>query len=492
MKIMGIVPYELKKRAQADFGEGTEAEARFKLFDQKRRGLIESIHIKAGEADDMVQHMQMMQSGASFGAASMNSTFSRRLIEMIKESSERQTLASKRVAQRLVVDALEQKWRRQIAIKNDEERLGRLQALKKEIDTKMAASKKEGEKKQEKIREVIDRANRMRNETAQEKAAGYVKNDQRVKEQMLNKARQYEEFKSTRAQAWAERSAHIDSVVNAHVRYRDQKGEELRAKHENNMARMEAQLADKQARTSATMAAKEQSIRENVMAAQVERETRFKEMFATSSDKQKEVHQRRDALLDEKQKAIKKHNLTVFNKHAASWEKVKRDLDESTVDSRRLRTAGNTAASTSPSSPSSPMRQTFGSLSTPEVRAHKAAHRELVDANLTRLQRAHRHDEQTRREKIEMMEQKVQNFSDGRMHAEKMRMNTLKHCAHERNLVRDQVEMAQTWPPEKLLGLVKRMDPEPDVVTKIDAMLKDMGIPLLNPKAADEEETKKK
>merc|ERR1719387_342711 len=186
--------------------------------------------------------------------------------------------------------------------------------------------------------------------------------------------------------------------------------------------------------------------------------------------------------------AIKKHNLSVYNKHQANYQKMIKELADSPNMSRRLKSAGSETVL------SSPMSRTFGTLSTPEVIAHKKAHHELVAANLLRLQRSEQHNLSQQRQRIEHKENRMQHFNDKKLEAEKTRWDVLKHTTHVRNLIRDQLEVAARSPPEKMIPMLAKLDPDPEAVDHINLMLHDFGLPQLGggTKSEEDKDEKKK
>lgn len=225
-------------------------------------------------------------------------------------------------------------------------------------------------------------------------------------------------------------------------------------------------------------------------------EEKVEKAWQITQEHQQAAEVRREQSLREVMTASSKTNTARANKFAASYERMLKDFETKRDGEhawREEKHAGNERRRTIISAPPSPTSASMArSLSLPaplstSIPLHRCQHHELNSWNLQRLKRANEHAEMQQRQRIAMKDQRAEDIKMRRKEAEKMRADVLKHSNKERSHIRDHVERAQAYGAEKMVVLIARMDPEPEVIDKVNIMLKDFGMEQIGGGAAKED-----
>lgn len=462
MRVLGVTTQDLEKKELADYGG---IEPRFELFENKRRILLGQVDELASRSAEELQLFSHDEVGG--GDRSRNAAFMESVLEVERRNMEKMAIRAKKDVQKIVVEELETKLVLHHASKKMEDNAVRVKALKKARADQLAQIKKEAQKKADKTAEVRQRANRHMEEEAEQLIGKLGEAKQRADNKMAEIAEGYEEnrVKGRERQAQiAERTARLEQQEQ---RGREKRYDGIVAKHEAKLQKLEETLQARQSMSEAILQRHEDSL-ERVREHWESKQKKTEEKYSQILQRHDAAKEKRDAFLASQIKEYATKNTKERNGFLGRYERIQRDLDERPNVSRRLQQSGDD-------------KFMSRSLSETQVAAlsMRGHHADLVAMNRERLRRAHHLAQDQQLNKIEGMRERVEFMLKAKATANKRRTVTLKNCAIEKFHLSHEVDKVKSSPAEKMVKLVREMDPEPEADKRIREIMGTLGLEKL-------------
>jgi len=475
MKVHGIVPRDLMPKDKAQF-QG--AEAKWELFERKRKHLVQTVVSQASEGLDSSR-----MSSALEDPLNKNAAFMEAVLKAEKANIERMARAAKKEVQKIVIQELEAKKTWKDGQQKQAESAQRMKVLLQERDKRIVEMKKEGTKKAERSAEVRNRADLVKAEENQKMSEKLREANERAENHIKAIAEAHHEHTVKKAEKRVMISKRQESYEWGRVSVRERMNESLAAKQDEVEERLEAQLALRESK-SEEMLQKQRRSTEKVRATLEEKQKAIEANFFQICDRHEQAHKKREVDAVDKTKAFAKKNLKAFNEHAGRYERILTEADTNPQVSRRLSTM---------ESPEGLARSSSDSLlaTIKQVAEHRVNHRDLVKTNISRLRRARQHRDETGIEKLRAMREKTEFMLDSKEKANERRMVVLKNCAIEASHYNEQVQRVKDAGPARMLKILGDIDTEPEAKERINTLLQDLNLGSIAPAKEDEKDEKK-
>uniref|UniRef100_A0A7S1PYQ3 Uncharacterized protein n=1 Tax=Alexandrium catenella TaxID=2925 RepID=A0A7S1PYQ3_ALECA len=468
MRVLGVTQQDLEKKELADYNG---MEARFELFENKRRMLI-------GQVGDMATRSPGEHGNADEGVhVNRNSAFMEKVLEVERINMERMAVRAKKDVQKIVVEELETKLILHNASKKMEASDLRLKALKKERNDKLLAIKKDAQKRADKNAEVRARHTRHMEEDAAKMIEKLGEAKTRADNKIAEVEQGWEENRIKGREKQAEIAKRTTRLEQQQLRYRERQYDGIVAKHEAKVMKLEETIAARQSQSEAIMQRHEDSL-DRVREHWADKERRTQEKYDQIQQRHEAAKEKREAELAKQAKEFSMRNTKERNGFTNRYERIQKELARA-PPSRRLEQMS--ASGDGPFVRSLSESQ----ISALRMRDH---HTDLVSMNRERLRRAHHLAQEQQLEKIDSMRERVGFMLKSKASADHRRTFTLKNCAIEKFHLTNEVDKVKCSPADKMVKLVQEMDPEPEADKRIREIMGQLGLEkLLGPTEAEPE-----
>lgn len=449
MRVLGIVPQDMKPKDRSTWPEGLAGEVRHEAFETKRRQLMHSVCSLASD-----KSVDLSKSASEPAVGQHSAATNAYLAEVMAKEAASMAKMRKRAqadVQKIVIDEMASKKQVEIRLAKLEEHRKRMVEKKKEQDAEIKRCQAEAEKKKEKSRQVRVRADQLLEKQAADLWQELVTKDDRV--EALLKERE-DGWETNRVTKQAEREQKYDSIAafkSKELGVREKMYKETVKRTQGSEARLaeiQNELQEHQAaksdRTDGVIARARMALAQQ----QAEKDEAYIERLKVH-EKKKEV---RETLAKERVQAFVTENKrwrTKFEKEGKP--RAQREREMLTISPRMTKSmSGN--FETSPA--------WFTESSAKAFETHKTMG-ELRQVNLQLLRRAHQYQQTQALSKIEDMRHRVKAFKDSKDEAQYRRYDMMKNCAIEKHNLTFQVQKVRDAPPEKMNSLLEQMGLEP-------------------------------
>lgn len=492
LKVLGIEPHELKKLDPKDF-EGREE--RYKIFEQKRRNLIEEVKTKVAMSPDISGGRRSIDPAVE--RAEKNARLLEEVEEQERVNMEKMQLMAKKDVQNVVIGELGIKLSSFQGQKRQKESQQRLKELLKVRDEELQARKKDAQKKQERNQEVRTRATSALTERNEEMVETLRKNSERAEKKLQENADEHQKYiaeVTERRRAISERQGKYELQL---MRGREVAYTEHCIKHKEKLDMLAEALAQRQ--SDAQIIAERQrrsllNVRETQAKQQSEAEDKFWKIC--------ERHGKAAAVRDERFTTTMKEFQVRNNKRKSAHESRFDRLQQEHENSPGLKLT----ASSAPGSPkfvidrSDKRRASPGrgenlamakSLSDSRISGlveHRTNFSDLVGANKERLRRAHHHAMTEQIDKLHSMRRRVEIMQEAQTEADRRRMAVMRNCSLEKTHLTERVDrIKDSQDPTKMSKMLEELNPDQDALDTINDMLEEMAMERVGPVKDTEE-----
>jgi len=443
-------------------------EAKCKLFEQKRRNLIEEVKSVANKTPEVSGKRVLDERQAREEATAK---FTEQVDRAERENMEQMQRAAKKDVQKVVIQELEAKLNDHKSQKKQQESVQRLEQLMKKRDEEMKARKKEATKRQEKNSDVRERSMHAKAEKGEEMTEALRKASERAEKKLSEIFAAHEEAKARND----ERMAHIverqEGKDRQLLRGREEAYREHVAKHHQKLEKLAEKLAHRQSHAE-EIAEKQQQTTLKVREFQENKQAKVEENYWNICARHDRAATKRADNLEAQVKEYTVKNGKRKQAHASRYDRLLEELDH-----KMSASLPGSPTYVRPGSKESMLSRSTSDSHVFEAAEHRRRHVSLVDENRERLRRAHHYEVEEQLHKLEHMRKRVQIMEDSKSEADKRRMVVMRNCAVEKMHLSDKVDrMRDSQDPEKMYRMLDDLDPDREAVVRIGELLKSLGM----------------
>lgn len=474
MKVLGIVPHDLEKRDPATF-EGTEA--RYALFENKRRHLIQQVTQLA------VQDAEGHKPAASGAASDRNAAFMQEVLRKEKENSEMMQRMAKKEISSIIVKELETRLLQHKGNQRQEESMARVSQLLKLRDAKLKQQKKEAQKKADKSEEVRRKAKIAVQEECQALGEEIKKYGERVDAKLAQMAEDHRQEVESHKGKFVEIAKRQADFERSLIKKREQMYEDILARDQAKTKLLRSAVESRHSNVEELEERHHQCV-ERARSFQLQKQDEIDERFKKILARHEKAEEVRDHLAHARKKEFKVKNFKARQAFESRYERVRKEVAEEQqkltqeLEEKLLRTSRSEGAFTE-------RKELL------EVRESRYNYVELAKASRERQARAHAYHVEQELERLKAMREKVQIMVDAKAQADQRRMVMLRNTTLEKMALSDKVDRVRDCRPERMMTLLHSLEVEPDAAKRINEILGELGMKgAISAKEEDEKQEK--
>jgi len=449
MKVLGVLPRELELEGLATFSGGSGDEARRELFERKRHNIIREI---AKLADKMPKESH--EPAGRDPNKDTNGTFVTQILRMEEANMQKMQKQRDKGVQKAVIGELSGKLQVHLTETSMRESQKRYDNLAKARDEKMAAAKKEAQKKADRSKDSRDRAAKTQLEESEE----LMKN---LNEANARKKAKLEEILECRKDAFSRSrekqatiSQRLQRLLFDDLQRRESMYTSMENRHDLNMSGLAKKSNDRDAAAAQLGAKLEKSI-ERVRKHQEMKNSQAEERHQKDVLRHNERSEKKAEKLEAYQTDLRVANNKKRNAHQQRYDRLLQDLEESPRVSRRLTQS-----------------QSMPDVTNTRASESRVNMTDLFGLNQSQARRAHSYAQKQALSKIDHHRSRVQARSDSLTAANQRRFEMLKNCAIEQYHLSHELERVCNATPERMNKFLVDLDPEPTVQKQVNDLLK--------------------